>query len=73
VATGKPRLECRFYRTDAGAEPVRVWLRSLPRDVMHEIGSDIAAVPRTWPIGRPLVGHFGSGLYEVVTPYGRDE
>jgi hypothetical protein len=40
---------------------------------MHEIGTDIGSVQRTWPTGRPLVGHFGAGLYEVVTAYGKDE
>jgi phage-related protein len=66
-------LKGSFYRTKSGNEPVREWLRDLPKHVRHEIGTDIAAVQRTWPVGRPLVGQFGSGLYEVVTTVGRNE
>jgi hypothetical protein len=40
-------LEGRFYQTKAGNSPVRDWLKGLPKDVRHEIGTDIAAVQRT--------------------------
>lgn len=63
----KPRLECRFYRNDVGAEPVREWLRGQKKDVRVAIGSDIKAVQWRWPISKPLVGSFGGGLYEVRT------
>ena len=58
-------LEVVFFRTDTGAEPVRDWLRSLGRDEKMRIGGDLLAVQRTWPIGRPLVGHLGDGVWEV--------
>ena len=34
-------LEVVFYRTQAGNEPVREWLKSLPRDDRKVIGEDI--------------------------------
>lgn len=35
----------------------------------RQIGSDIRTVQWRWPVGRPLVGAFGDGLYEVRTQY----
>jgi phage-related protein len=63
----KPTLGCRFYRTDAGGEPVRDWLKELPAEVRQEIGSDIQLVQWRWPVGKPLVDGFGGGLFEVRT------
>jgi phage-related protein len=70
AARKKPSLECRFYRSALGNEPVREWLKSLPVDVRAEIGSDIAQVQWRWPIGKPLVDGFGHGLFEVRTSWG---
>jgi phage-related protein len=63
----KPVLECRFYRTAKGHEPVRGWLKALPPAVRKEIGSDVGQVQWRWPIGKPLVDGFGHGLFEVRT------
>jgi phage-related protein len=60
-------LSCRFFRTSAGNEPVREWLKSLPAHVRKEIGSDIQQVQWRWPVGKPLVDAFGDGLFEVRT------
>ena len=60
-----PRLECRFYRTDAGSEPVREWLKALDPSVCTEIGAAILLVQWRWPIGKPLVDGMGDGLFEV--------
>lgn len=60
-----PRLGCAFYRTDAGREPVREWLRSLGKEVSNAIGSDILTVQWSWPVGKPLVDGLGGGLYEI--------
>lgn len=68
--TGKPNLECRFYRTRAGSEPVRDWLKNLEKDVRIAVGSDIERVQWTWPVSKPLVDGFGHGLYEVRTALG---
>jgi phage-related protein len=66
VATKKkPVLECRFYRTANGAEPVRDWFKDLPAATRREIGADIGQVQWTWPLGKPLVDGFGLGLFEV--------
>jgi phage-related protein len=61
----KPVLDCRFYRTPTGNEPVRDWIRSLPPTVRKEIGADVGQVQWSWPIGKPLVDGFGAGLFEV--------
>lgn len=67
-----PRLACRFYRTEAGNEPVREWLKSLPPEVRKDIGSDIQQVQWRWPVGKPLVDGFGGGLFEVRTDFDGD-
>jgi phage-related protein len=60
-----PVLECRFYKTDAGNEPVRDWLLGQSEEVKKKIGADIRAVQFGWPMGKPLVDGFGESLYEV--------
>lgn len=40
----KPVLEVRFFRTDAGAEPVRDWLEELPATERKAVGEDIKTV-----------------------------
>ena len=67
-----PRLACRFYRNDAGAEPVREWLLGLDAEVRKEIGSDIKSVQWRWPLSKPLVDGFGEGLYEVRTSHDKN-
>ena len=69
AAAKKPSLDCRFYRTTSGNEPVREWLKSLPAEARVEIGSDVAQVQWRWPIGKPLVDGFGDGLFEVRTSW----
>ncbi len=63
---GRP-LDCRFFRTSEGTEPVREWLRSLPIEDMTEIGADIERIQWRWPVSRPLVDTLGGGLFEVRT------
>jgi phage-related protein len=57
----------RFFRTDAGNEPAREWLRSLPSKDSKEIGSDIRVVQEGWPLGFPDVRKMEAGLWEVRT------
>lgn len=64
-----PALQCRFFATEAGTEPVREWLKALNANVRKEIGSDLQAVQWQWPVGPPLVGPMGAGLYEVRTSF----
>jgi phage-related protein len=59
------KLAVLFFRTDNGNEPVRAWLLSLSRDERRIFGEDILKVQYCWPIGKPLVGALGKGLWEV--------
>jgi phage-related protein len=61
----KPVLEVRFFRTDAGMEPVRDWLKDLPALERKIIGEDIKTVQFGWPLGMPLVDHLDGGIWEV--------
>jgi phage-related protein len=61
----KPVLDVRFFRTDAGAEPVREWLKDLPAIERKTIGEDIKTVQFGWPLGMPLVDHLGGDIWEV--------
>ena len=64
----KPRpLPCVFFRSAAGNEPVREWLKDLPEGERKQIGADILAVQFGWPLGLPLVDSLGDGLWEVRT------
>ena len=54
-----------FYRTLAGAEVVRDWLRGLEEGDRNVIGQDLMRVQYRWPVGMPLCRAMGSGLWEV--------
>jgi len=58
-------LQIRFYRTESGKEPVREWLRSLPKAERKIIGDDMKTVQFGWPLGMPLVGKIEPDLWEV--------
>ncbi|KMN08939.1 type II toxin-antitoxin system RelE/ParE family toxin [Pseudomonas helleri] len=58
-------LNVRFFRTDAGNEPVREWLTDLPREHRRTVGVDIKTVQLGWPIGMPVVRKLDAGLWEV--------
>jgi len=58
-------LKVVFFKTDAGNEPVRDWLKELSKDDCKVIGTDILTVQYAWPVGKPLVDHLGDGLWEV--------
>ncbi len=59
------KLEVVFYSTETGIEPVRDWLRDLPKQDRKMIGEDIEMVQYGWPLGKPLVDSLGDGLWEV--------
>jgi phage-related protein len=61
------RVPAIFYRTEAGREPVREWLKSLSPDDRKRIGEDIKSVEYGWPIGMPVCRPLGTGIYEVRT------
>jgi phage-related protein len=56
-----------FYRTKAGAEVVRDWLRSLDEGDRQAIGLDLMRVQFRWPVGMPLCRAMGGGLWEIRT------
>lgn len=59
------RVPAIFFRTEAGSEPVREWLKSLSPDDRKRIGEDIKTVEFGWPIGMPVCKPMGGGISEV--------
>ena len=59
------QLDAVFFKAENGAEPVRDWLLALPRAERKAIGDDVLKVQYCWPMGKPLVGSLGNGLWEV--------
>ncbi len=67
------RIPAIFFRTEAGGEPVREWLKALPtREDRKQIGYDIETVEFGWPIGMPVCRPMGAGIYEVRTDLPRN-
>jgi phage-related protein len=60
-----PTLSVSFFKTESGREPVREWLKSLPREQRRIIGEDIKTVQFGWPLGMPLVRKLDRDLWEV--------
>jgi phage-related protein len=56
-----------FFRSNAGKEPVREWLKALPPDDRREVGMDLMRAQWRWPVGMPLCRPMGDGLWEVRT------
>jgi phage-related protein len=54
-----------FFRTAAGNEPVRTWLKALPAEERRIIGEDLKTLQFRWPLGMPLVRSLGDGLWEL--------
>ena len=67
AAVKRKVLPARFYRTAAGAEPVRKWLKALSGEDKRIVGTDIATVEFGWPVGMPTCRPLASrrGLWEV--------
>ena len=65
-----PKLSAAFYAQPGStppSQPVRDWLKRLPKEERIEIGSDIQSVQFGWPLGMPLVKHLRGDLWEVRT------
>jgi phage-related protein len=70
MVAGEPlpkKIPLVFYRTLAGSEPVREWLRNLPQEERHAIGRDLLRAQWRWPVGMPLCRAMGGGLWEIRT------
>ena len=61
----QPILSVCFFRTEAGSEPVREWLKKLSAHDRKTIGEDIKTVQFGWPLGMPLVRKMAKDLWEV--------
>ena len=66
------RIPTIFFKTEAGGEPVRGWLKSLSPNDRKNIGEDIKTVEFGWPIGMPVCRPLGDGVYEVRTNLSRN-
>lgn len=60
-------LEVAFYRSETSNEPVREWLKGLPREDKRKIGEDIKTAQIGWPLGMPLIRKIERDLWEVRT------
>jgi phage-related protein len=63
--TNIPRFQVKFYKTNAGNEPVREWLLSLEQADKKTIGEDIKTIQFGWPIGMPVSRKVAKDLWEV--------
>ena len=54
-----------FFRLDSGGEPVRKWLKDLPKEQRKAIGEDVKTLQFGWPIGMPLVRKMTDNLWEL--------
>lgn len=61
----RKRVQAVFYQSEAGRQPVRDWLLTLPADDRRIIGEDIKTVELGWPVGMPVCRALGEGLYEI--------
>jgi hypothetical protein len=64
---GPQKIPLVFFRTGAGTEPVRHWLRGLDEADRHAIGRDPLRAQWRRPVGMPLCRPMGRGLWEVRT------
>lgn len=67
---GKPILNVVFYKTESGNEPVREWLKDMPKADRQAIGEDIKTAQYGWPLGMPLIRKIERGLWEVRSHIG---
>lgn len=66
------RIPAILHRTEAGGEPVREWVRSLPPKDRKRIGEDIKTVEFGRPIGMPVCRSLGKRIHEVRTSLGQN-
>ena len=65
------QLQARFYRSPAGNEPVKDWLRSLDKEFRKLVGSDIFTVEVGWPIGMPHAAPWAAGFSKSAPTFQR--
>ena len=64
MASGEAPRKIRlvFFRSSAGAEPVREWLKELDEAERRAIGADLLRAQRSWPGGHAVVPADGKRL-----------
>jgi hypothetical protein len=62
-------LTVNFFRTDAGNEPVRDWLKKISRYDKRIIGEDIKTAQLGWPLGMPLLERWTRTSGKSAHPY----
>jgi phage-related protein len=65
MESAPPKIPVVFYRTAAGVEVVRDWMRALDEADRNIIGQDLMRVQFRWPVGMPLCRPLSDGLWEV--------
>jgi phage-related protein len=65
------RVPAVFFKTEAGGEPVREWLKGLSNEERRLIGQDIKTVEFGWP-GMPVCRPLREGIFEVRTSLNRN-
>lgn len=63
-------LEVVFYKTSGGREPVRDWLKDLPKQAKKIIGENIKIVQYGWPVGMPVVRKLEKDIWEIRSHLG---
>ena len=58
-------LKAAFYETEQGNQPCRDYLMSLSKDDRREVGADVFAVQKGFPMGLPLCRKMGVDIWEV--------
>jgi phage-related protein len=61
----KEPLQAVFFETESGNQPVRDFILERSREDRKEIGSDIFAVQKGFPLGLPLVENINTDLWEI--------
>lgn len=67
MAESPRKIPLIFFRSEAGNEPVREWLKALPEVERRPIGKDLLRAQWRWPAGMPLCRPLGNGLWEIRT------
>jgi phage-related protein len=67
VSTTPQKTPLYFYRSAAGKEPVREWLKSLDEPDRQAVGQDLMRAQWRWPVGMPLCRAMGQRLWEIRT------
>jgi hypothetical protein len=64
---GHKKIPLIFFRTEAGSERVREWLKGLAEAERRAVGKDLLRAQWRWPVGMPLCRPLGNGLWEIRT------